>query len=320
MTFWQKSLVSSLAMLLTQSVWASVVCTGATPARENIDLDFTITSNTANPPAGTVLSKAMSGVSIADCRFSGASAQERTVYFVNVLDANTKQLLRNSGIKVTQVGYNQDNRGPVDITAPSVPDLALAYWAAGTVNIGAFYKFEAIKYGSSAMYPIETGYVPLGYHTDFQGRKLGPQMYYFRMSTKMINLCPSPIITISSDQAGNTVNYGTMTASDFSEGKLVSKPFNLALRLSSCQIALSISVKFSDGSNTKEYTVLDNGLRLAILDAGQPVTFNKAYPKGSISPDSTKTINYRGRLSNPTNSPIKEGPFSKTVRVTVSYD
>ena len=157
------------------------------------------------------------------------------------------------------------------------------------------------------------------YHADGTGRRLG-DLYYARIVAKLVNYCPTPIVTMSD----KVVDFKELTPDQFNSGKTVKENFNITLTpVSTCQAALEVSVKFQSNSGVvnSKYLVFENGLQAAITDKslGQEIMFDRDYYKGVISQQAPGNYQYSAELSNRNNEPIKQGPFSNTVNILFSY-
>lgn len=264
-------------------------------------------------PAGTVLGSGRSVV-LWNCTFSGSQA-ERTIWFYNQTPPSTKEYLLSSGVRVYQQAYGPDE---VEITARDTPRLLIGYWNPGYYGIGLWHFFE-LRRGAGELKSFDTGDFIIGYHTDGISQRIG-DYYIIRLVGKLINYCPTPIVTMSD----KVVDFKELTPDQFNNGKTVKENFDITLTpASTCQAALEVSVKFQSNSGVvnSKYLVFDNGLQAVITDKslGQEVQFNQEYYKGTISQQIPGNYQYSAELSNRNNEPIKQGPFSNTVNVQFSY-
>lgn len=263
---------------------------------------------------GTLLGSASSGWFSWACVFSGSKA-ERTIWFNNQTPTNTKNLLKNSGVRLYQ-----DNiySGSVEITAASTPALEVGYWAAGSMNVMFGYTYRVVR-GTGELKSFDTGVFNVGYHSDYQKKSLG-DVYQARIIGKLVNYCPTPIVHMSN----KVVDFKELTVENFENGKTVKENFSLDLVPdSTCDAALEISVAFQSNSGVinKKYMVFNNGLQAAITDRSnnQMVTFDQYYYKGSISKQNPGYFPYSVELSKKDNEAIKSGQFSNTVNVLFTY-
>ncbi|MDD9341509.1 MAG: hypothetical protein PV362_18070 [Providencia heimbachae] len=176
-----------------------------------------------------------------------------------------------------------------------------------------------IKRGAGPLKSFDTGNFILGYHLDGVGSRIG-ESYTIRLVGKLINYCPTPIVTMSD----KVVDFKELTSDQFENNKTVKENFNLTLTpVSTCEAALEVSVKFqsNNGVVNNKYLVFDNGLQMAITDRslGQEIRFDQVYYKGVISQQKPGNYLYSAELSKKSNESIKQGPFSNTVNVLFSY-
>ncbi|MBC5791252.1 fimbrial protein [Providencia sp. JUb39] len=289
--------------------------------QENIT--FNITSSSTSITSGTTLASATSSIMTLKCDFTGSVAAPNHVYFKNALSAQTKSLLLNSGVTVTQ--QSAIGGGTIaTITGSSVPNLDLGYWtqpAVGTsVNIGIMYNFTVIK-GTNALKPFDTGNVILGYHEDYQGKSLGA-FVYIRIVGNLTLLCPTPAVSVTASNNGS-VNFGTISPKQMNAGEVVSRTFNLGMAVpQNCETGLNVSVRFEPNNNTvlgNKYLDMGNGLQTVIKSNATELNFNQNYAIGEIKPQAPINVPYTATLSQISGQTITSGPFSKTIRVVVSY-
>ncbi|HHR6052130.1 TPA: fimbrial protein [Providencia alcalifaciens] len=289
--------------------------------QENITFDIKSSSTTISP--GTTLASASSSFMSFTCNFTGSVAAPNHVYFKNVLSAQTKTLLINSGVTVTQrsaIGGGIT----ATLTDSNVPSIDLGHWsqpAVGTtVNIGIMYNFVVIK-GSNALKPFDTGNVLLGYHEDYQGKYLGAPVY-IRIVGNLTLLCPTPAVSVTASNGGS-VNFGTISPKQMNAGEAVSRTFNVGMAVSQdCETGLNVSVRFEPNNNTvlgNKYLDMGNGLQTVIKSNATELDFNQNYAIGEIKPQSPVNVPYTATLSQISGRSITSGPFSKTIRVVVSY-
>ncbi|EPL6453545.1 fimbrial protein [Providencia rettgeri] len=304
---------SSLLLTFSTFSYAGVTCT---PNGEWFPLPLLSIDMNTTPgdiPTGTRLGSGKSVISW-NCRFSGSQA-DRTIWFYNQTPASIKTYLTSSGVQVYQSSYGNNE---VEITAPNTPRLMVGYWETGSFSIALWHNF-VIKRGTGPLKSFDTGNFTLGYHLDGVGSRIGDN-YTIRLVGKLINYCPTPIVTMSD----KVVDFKELTTDQFENNKTVKENFNLILTpISTCETALEVSVKFQSnkGVVNNKYLVFDNGLQMAITDRslGQEIRFDQEYYKGVISQQKPGNYQYSAELSKKNNESIKQGPFSNTVNVLFSY-
>ncbi|WP_336844665.1 hypothetical protein [Providencia rettgeri] len=113
-------------------------------------------------------------------------------------------------------------------------------------------------------------------------------------------------------------NIGSNTAGD-----VVSRTFNLGMSVpQDCETGLNISVRFEPNNNTVlggKYLDMGNGLQTLLTRNSTDINYNESYSIGEIMPQSPISVPFTATLSKIAGSTIASGPFSKTVRVVVSY-
>lgn len=311
-----KGILGSLLLLSGASSYAGVNCKpGSGNAWFPLPLISIDMNTTPGPiPTGTELGSGRSMMAW-ECNFSGSVA-DRTIWFYNQTPAQTKAYLLSSGIQVYQHSYSLSK--VVEITAPNTPRLEVGYWGVGTQNIGLWHVFT-LKRGYGELKSFDTGNFVIGYHTDGVGKRIG-DLYTIRLVGKLVNYCPTPIVTMSD----KVVDFKELTPEQFNNSKTVKENFNITLTpISTCEAALEVSVAFQSNSGVvnKKYLMFDNGLQIAITDKnlGQEINFDQYYYKGQISQQRPGNYQYTAELSNKSNDPIKSGQFSNTVNVLFSY-
>ncbi len=286
------------------------------------DITFNITSSSTSITTGTTLASALSSLITLRCNFTGTGTANH-VYFYNSVPAQTKALLVNSGVIVTQ--QNAISGGTIaTITNSSVPNLDLGMWsqpAEGTsLNIGIMYNFAVIK-GANALKPFDTGNFLLGVHIDYQNVYLGVPVYA-RIVGNLTLLCPTPAVSVTASNGGS-VNFGTISPKQMNAGEVVSRPFNIGMAVpQDCETGLNVSVRFEPNNNTvlgNKYLDMGNGLQTVIKSNATELNFNQNYAIGEIKPQSPVNVPYTATLSKISGQTITSGPFSKTIRVVVSY-
>ncbi|HHR5913628.1 TPA: fimbrial protein [Providencia alcalifaciens] len=310
---------------LSFNAFGAVTNCRATDGEESLQeqIEFDIKSSSTSITQGTTLATASSSFLSFTCDFTGSVATPNHVYFKNVLSAQTKALLINSGVTVTQ--RNVIGGGiTATITDPSVPNLDLGYWyqpdVGTSISIGILYNFAVLK-GSNALKPFDTGSVLLGHHVDYQGKYLGAPVY-IRIVGNLTLLCPTPAVSVTASNGGS-VNFGTISPKQMNAGEVVSRTFNLGMAVpQDCETGLNVSVRFEPNNNTvlgNKYLDMGNGLQTVIKSNATELDFNQNYAIGEIKPQSPVNVPYTATLSQISGRSITSGPFSKTIRVVVSY-
>ncbi|ENU1228778.1 MULTISPECIES: fimbrial protein [Providencia] len=317
---WQGGVFFLLLMSGT-AAYAGVTCrpNSSTPGTGNpwnplpeVYIDMNTTPGVVAP--GTLLGSASSGWFVWACVFSGSKA-ERTIWFNNQTSTNTKNLLKNSGIRLYQDSMYGKS---VEITADNTPSLEVGSWEAGAKSVVFGYTYRVIR-GTGELKSFDTGVFNVGYHSDYQRRNFG-DMYQARIIGKLVNYCPTPIVRMSN----KVVDFKELTVESFENGKTVKENFSLDLVPdSTCEAALEISVAFQSNSGVvnKKYMLFNNGLQATITDrtSNQQVMFDQYYYKGSISKQKPGYFPYSVELSKKDDEAIKSGQFSNTVNVLFTY-
>ncbi|EML0364731.1 fimbrial protein [Providencia rettgeri] len=308
-----------LFLLSFQSVAAVNNCvpsSGATSIEQ--ELTFDITNSSASIPNGSLLASADAFMSVT-CEFTGTSSTTNAVYFKNTMPTAIKTLLINSGVKVVQVNAVSDP-DPVTITDPTVPNIYLGSWNGGIKGIALWYNFYVYK-GANALKPFDTGRFLLGTHVDYLGRDLGGPVYV-RIKGDLTLLCPTPAVNITASNGGS-VNFGTISPKQMNAGEVVSRTFNLGMSVpQDCETGLNISVRFEPNNNTVlggKYLDMGNGLQTLLTRNSTDISYDEDYNIGEVMPQSPINVPFTATLSKIAGSTIASGPFSKTVRVVVSY-
>lgn len=290
----------------------------------DMDLAFNITSNTSAISPGTVLTSAQSGITSIACEFTGSNATQNAVYFKNTMPASIKTLLKGSGVDVLQRYSIGGDGTEVNITDSTVPNLYIGSWEQPTTgNSTAFamrYFFTAKK-GATALKPFDTGKFLLGYHVNYQGVSIGAPVY-LRIVGNLTLLCPTPAVNIAATNGGS-VNFGTLSPQQMNSGAAISKSFNLNMAVPlDCETGLNIAVRFDANNNTildNKYLDMSNGLQVLLKNSLGDVNYGEYYTVGEVLPSSPVSLPYTAILTKIPGSTITSGPFSKTIRVIVSY-
>lgn len=287
------------------------------------DITFEITNSNSTIATGALLASAASSFISFSCDFTGAVATPNHVYFKNAMPPEIKSLLINSGVTVTQrsaIGGGIT----ATITNPSVPNIDLGYWsqpAVGvTTNIGIMYNF-AVNKGANALKPFDTGNFMLGYHEDYQAKYLGVPVYAHIVGNLTL-LCPTPAINLSVSHGGS-IEFDTVSPKQMDAGDSISRPFHLMMAVPpDCTTGLNVSVRFEPNNNTilgNKYLDMGNGLQTMLQSGSTEINYNQNYAIGEILPQSSVSVPYTAILNKVPGSTISSGPFSKTIRVVVSY-
>ncbi|WP_145551239.1 fimbrial protein [Yersinia intermedia] len=292
----------------------------------DVNLNFSMTSNTTAISPGTELTSQQSDFIGLGCTFTGNNTALNTVYFRNTLPQSTKELLLNSGVEIVQIKAMSGGSVTATITDPTVPDMNLGAWTPSPglstqdINISLRYLFMVIK-GANALKSFDTGRVLLGYHTDYLGTNIWAPVY-IHIKGDLVLLCPSPVVNVTASNGGS-VGFGTVSPTIMNAGDVINKNFNLNFAVSQdCETGLNISVRFEPGNNTildNKYLDMGNGLQTLLSNANGDINYNESYPAGSLRPGMPLDLPYTATLSKIPGSNVISGPFSKTIRVVVSY-
>lgn len=297
---------------------------GVVGSQIDISLAFNITSNTASIAPGTQLDYAQSNIYSLTCNITGTDDTRNSVYFKNTMPANIKTMLQDSGVDVFQE-YALGGGTPVNISAPNTANLLLGSWSPNvpggpTVSFGLRYRFTAKK-GNNALKPFDTGVFLLGHHVNYLGTNIGMPVY-LRIVGNLTLLCPTPAVNISATNGGS-VNFGAISPQLMNSGSAISKSFNVNMAVpQDCQTGLNVSVRFDPNNNTildNKYLDMNNGLQVLLKNSTGDVNYGDYYPVGEVLPSSPVTLPYTAILTKIPGSTITSGPFSKTIRVIVSY-
>lgn len=295
-----------------------------TASQIDMDLAFDITSNTAAISPGTVLANAQSPFTSVTCDFTGNNSAQNSVYFKNTMPANIKSLLQDRGVDMFQQLLVGGDGTDINITNSTVPNLFIGYWSQpATGNSTSFamrYLFTAKK-GAAALKPFDTGKFLLGHHVNYQGVNIGAPVY-LRIVGNLKLLCPTPAVNISATNGGS-VNFGTLSPQQMNSGAAISRTFNLNIAVpQDCQTGLNISVRFDANNNDildNKYLDMSNGLQVLLKNSTGDVNYGESYAVGEVLPSAPASLPYSAILTKVPGSTIASGPFSKTIRVIVSY-
>lgn len=234
-----------------------------------------------------------------------------------------KRMLIENGVEISQQ-QNFGNSEAVTITDPVVPLAYIGSWGEDPtrpdVGIGLMYIFTVIK-GENALKPFDTGLFLLGHHVNYQGDDIGGYVY-LRITGRLTLLCPSPVVNISSSNGGR-VDFGTVSPDQMSSGQVISKSFTLGLTVPpECQTGLNISVRFEPNGNSvlgDKYLDMGNGLQMLLRNESTDIHYNQPYAVGEVLPMVPLNIPYTAILSKIPGANIISGPYSRTIKVIVSY-
>lgn len=286
----------------------------------DLSISFEITNNTTAITPGTLLASKQSNFISLTCQFTGP---ENKIYFRFAMPENIKNMLTESGVEIYQE-YNIGGDGEYNITLPNVPDILLGSWAQPTVGLeksfGIRYMFK-VKKGIDALKPFDTGVFLLGYHVNEEGVNIGAPIYAHFVGNLTL-LCPTPQVNIVASNGGS-VNFGNLVPSDLYSGGSASKNFNLNMAVTpDCETGLNISVRFEPNNNSvldNKNLDMGNGLQVLLSNSNGDVNYNEPYFVGDLQPFTPLNISYDATISHIPGSTIVSGPFSKTIRVVVSY-
>lgn len=296
--------------------------TNSGPSYIDQDITFNITSSNSSMATGTQLASATSSFISFTCEFTGTVAAPNHVYFKNTMSPAIKSLLINSGVTITQ--KSAINGNSATITNSSVPNIDMGSWyqptAGPTTNIGIMYYFYVNK-GSNALKSFDTGSFLLGYHEDYQGKYLGV-LVYAHIVGNLTLLCPTPAVNLSVSQGGS-IEFNSVSPKQMNAGESISRPFHLMMVVPpDCETGLNVSVRFEPNNNTilgGKYLDMGNGLQTLLQSGSTEINYSQNYAIGEILPQSPVSVPYTAILNKVPGSTISSGPFSKTIRVVVSY-
>ena len=210
----------------------------------------------------------------------------------------------------------------INITQPLVPNFTVVNSPSPGMGIsyGNFYQL-LIKKGANALKPFDTGRVLLGHHVNVLGTNIGG-LIFVRIKGNLTLLCPTPKVNIVAANGGS-VGFGTVSPQRMNAGDAVSKSFNLNMAVTpDCETGLNISVRFEPNNNTvldDKYLDMDNGLQVLLNNSTDDINYNQTYFVGDLQPNMPINLPYTATLSKIPDRTITSGPFSKTIRVVVSY-
>lgn len=312
-----------LSMLGISQAFANVTNCRPAGLGDHIDIvmNFDITNSSASIAPGTTLASMNSSFISLTCEFTGVG---NNIYFKSTMPENIKNMLINNGVDIYQrltVGGNGvDN----NITLTTVPDIHLGYWNQPDVGLDktfAMRYFFTVKKNTVALKAFDTGVFQLGYHVNEQGQNIGAPIYA-RFFGNLTLLCPTPKVNIAASNGGS-VNFGTVTPRSLYDGSTINNNFNLNMAVTpDCETGLNISVRFEPNNNTildNKNLDMGNGLQVLLSNSSGDINYDESYYIGEVLPSMPVNLSYTATLSHIPDRNIVSGPFSKTIRVVVSY-
>lgn len=309
-----------LSMLGISQIFAAVSNCQPSDMGDHIDLsiNFEITKNTTTIAPGTILATQQSAFIGLSCHFTG---QRNNIYFRSTMPENIRIMLTDNGVEIFQQ-YSIGGDIDYNITQPGHSDILLGSWGESTngKGFGIRYMFT-VKKGAANLKPFDTGVFLLGYHINEERQNIGAPIYA-RFMGNLTLLCPTPKVDITASNGGS-VNFGTISPQSMKSGSVVSKTFNLNMKVNpECETGLNISVRFEPNNNTvldNKNLDMGNGLQVQLSNSSGDIDYNESYFVGEIMPFTPVEQFYTATLSHIPGSNIVSGPFSKTIRVVVSY-
>lgn len=320
----RKKIILTLAICtlgISQVFAAASNCrTGSLGDHIDMAINFDITSNTTAIAPGTTLGTQGSNILSITCDFMGSG---NNIYFRSTMPENIRNMLNESGVEIFQ-RYTLGGGIDYNITQPGNSDILLGYWdqpAVGQeVTFGVRYTFT-VKKGAADLKPFDTGVFQLGYHVNEERQNIGLPIYA-RFLGNLTLLCPTPKVDITASNGGS-VNFGTISPQSMESGGEVSKAFNLNLNVDpECETGLNISVRFEPNNNPvldNKNLDMGNGLQVLLKNSNGDVDYNESYFVGELMPFTPVNLPYTATLSHIPGRDIVSGPFSKAIRVVVSY-
>jgi len=286
----------------------------------DVFISFDITNNTTAITPGTTLGSQGSSILSLRCDFTG---QNNNIYFRSAMPENIRNMLTGNGVEIFQ-RYTLGGGVDYNITQPVHSDIFVGYWNQPNVGlevgIGLRYTFT-VKKGAGDLKPFDTGVFLLGYHVNEERENIGLPIYA-RFVGNLTLLCPTPKVDITSSNGGS-VNFGTISPQNMRSGGVVSKAFNLNMKVNpECETGLNISVRFEPNNNTildNKNLDLGNGLQVLLKNSNGDVEYDESYSVGDLMPFTPIDQPYTATLSHIPGRDIVSGPFTKTIRVVVSY-
>lgn len=284
-------------------------------------MNFNINSNTNAITPNKILATDETPFLPIKCLMNG---KNHKAYFKITMPENIRNMLLDSGVEVYQKFTSRAPEEEHNITLPSVPNFTV-------INLNEEVKNEwtgfvirylfTLKKGNSALKPFDTGVFLLGYHINDLGINIGAPIYA-RFLGNLTLLCPTPNVNIVASNGGS-VNFGNITPQELQTGSTISKNFNLNMTVPpDCETGLNISVRFEPNNNTlldNKKLDMDNGLQMQLSNSNGDVNYNEPQFVGELPPSTPLNLSYGATLSHIPGRQIVSGPFSKTIRVVVSY-
>jgi len=312
-------LTAALCMLGISQAFALVTSCKPSYYGDHLDihLTFEITNNSTSITPGTTLANMRSPWISMSCLYT--EGNDNDVYLRNAMTSDIKNILIDAGVDI----FQQSNIGVSEIlslTQPAVPDQPIGTSVIGGYDILMGYTFT-VKKGNMALKPFDTGIFLLGYHVNDEGTNVGAPIYA-RFVGNLTLLCPTPKVDITASNGGG-VNFGTISPQDMKSGGVVSKAFNLNMKVNpECETGLNISVRFEPNNNPvldNKNLDMGNGLQVLLNNSTGDIDYDESYYVGELMPFTPVNLPYTATLSHIPGRDIVSGPFSKTIRVVVSY-
>jgi len=312
--------IMTLCILGISQAFATATNCQPSAMGDHIDLyiGFDITNNTTTIAPGTILASQQSSFIGLICHFTG---ERNNIYFRSAMPENIRDMFTSNGVEIFQ-RYNVGGTIDYNITQPGHSDILLGSWGEGTNGngFGIRYMFT-VKKGAANLKPFDTGVFQLGYHINEEGQNIGAPIYA-RFVGNLTLLCPTPKVDITASNGGS-VNFGTISPQDMRSGGVVSKALNLNMKVNpECETGLNISVRFEPNNSTvldNKNLDMENGLQVLLSNSSGDVNYNESYFVGDLQPFVPVNLPYTATLSHIPGRDIVSGPFSKTIRVVVSY-
>ena len=312
----------TIFLLASGQVFATATNCRPTALGDHIDLQisFDITNNTTAIVPGTTLASMQSAFIGLRCQFT---AEPSSIYFRSSMPENIRSMLIESGVDIFQ-RYTVGSSTDFNIIQSDSSDILLGEWSPEfpdlELSFGIRYLFT-VKKGAAALKPFDTGVFLLGFHVNEEGDNIGAPIYA-RFIGNLTLLCPTPKVNIVASNGGS-VNFGTVTPKELYEGSSVSQSFNLKMAVTpDCETGLNISVRFESNSNPvldRKNLDMGNGLQVLLNNSNGNIDYDELYSVGELMPFTPVNLPYTATLSHIPGRDIVSGPFSKTIRVVVSY-
>jgi len=302
---------------------ASNCRTGSQGDHIDLSVNFDLTSNTTAITPGTTLASKSTGMFGMTCDFTGEGAANN-IYFRSSMSENIRSMLTENGVEIFQRYAFLGGAPDYNITQPGHSDILLSFWNQPEVGVEVGFisgYIFTVKKGGGDLKPFDTGVFQLGYHVNEERQNIGLPIYA-RFVGNLVLLCPTPKVDITASNGGS-VNFGAVEPRSLYDGNQLSKNFNLNMAVTpDCETGLNISVRFEPNNNTvldNKNLDMDNGLQVLLSNSNGDINYNEQYYIGEVLPFTPVNQSYTATLSHIPGSNIVSGPFSKTIRVVVSY-